>query len=160
MIHPEMANVPKAQIKAKLAHMLKAKEENVAIFGLKTKFGGGRSTGFATIYDSVDLRKKYDSKKMLRRVITHSFFSLCFLILYIGRLSCQRKVRKKAKKGNQGQSKEGQRYRQGQGCSIRWQEEVRMQGARSSHCVIAALNSAKLYSHRYIPHISSISFSF
>lgn len=63
-----MANVPKAQIKTKLAQILKSKEEQIAIFGLKTKFGGGRTTGFATIYDSVDLRKKYDSKKMLRRV--------------------------------------------------------------------------------------------
>jgi small subunit ribosomal protein S24e len=65
-----MANVPKAQIKAKLATLLKSKEEQIAIFGLKTKFGGGRTTGFAAIYDSVDLRKKYDSKKMLRRVST------------------------------------------------------------------------------------------
>ncbi|CDW89669.1 40s ribosomal protein s24 [Stylonychia lemnae] len=67
LVHPEMANVPKAQIKTKLAALLKSKEEQIAIFGLKTKFGGGRTTGFATIYDSVDLRKKYDSKKMLRR---------------------------------------------------------------------------------------------
>ena len=82
MIHPEMANVPKAQIKTKLATMLKAKEENIAVFGLKTKFGGGRSTGFATIYDSVDLRKKYDSKKMLRRVNTcHPSIFLCFNII-------------------------------------------------------------------------------
>ncbi len=71
-----MANVPKAQIKAKLATMLKAKEENVAVFGLKTKFGGGRSSGFATIYDSNDLRKKYDSKKMLKRVSLFLPFSL------------------------------------------------------------------------------------
>ena len=78
-----MANVPKAQIKAKLAQVLKTKDELIAIYGLKTKFGGGRTTGFATIYDSVDLRKKYDSKKMLRRV--HSYQSSIFfvLILYI-----------------------------------------------------------------------------
>ena len=63
-----MANVAKTQIKAKLAILLKAKEENIAVFGLKTKFGGGRSTGFACVYDSTDLRKKYDSKKELRRV--------------------------------------------------------------------------------------------
>jgi small subunit ribosomal protein S24e len=73
MIHPDMANVSKAQIKAKLATTLKAKEENISIFGLKTKFGGGRSTGFALIYDSNDARKKFDSKKMLRRVSFHFF---------------------------------------------------------------------------------------
>ncbi len=58
----------KSDIKAKLAQTLKSKEENISIFGLKTKFGGGRSTGFALIYDSLDARKKFDSKKMLRRV--------------------------------------------------------------------------------------------
>lgn len=63
-----MANVPKKSIKAKLATLLKAKEDAIAIFGLKTKFGGGRSSGFALIYDSVDVRKKYDSKCNLRRV--------------------------------------------------------------------------------------------
>ena len=83
MIHPEMANVPKAQIKTKLAQILKSKEEQIAIFGLKTKFGGGRTTGFATIYDSVDLRKKYDSKKMLRRVRIISSFNLPFSLFLI-----------------------------------------------------------------------------
>jgi small subunit ribosomal protein S24e len=68
MIHPDMANVSKAAIKTKLSTMLKAKDEAIAIFGLKTKFGGGRSTGFALVYDNVDLRKKYDTKKMLKRV--------------------------------------------------------------------------------------------
>ena len=58
----------KSDIKAKLAQTLKTKDENISIFGLKTKFGGGRSTGFALIYDSLDARKKFDSKKMLRRV--------------------------------------------------------------------------------------------
>ena len=78
-----MANVPKAQIKTKLAQVLKSKEEQIAIYGLKTKFGGGRTTGFATIYDSVDLRKKYDSKKMLRRVRFKSIFHFpCFNIKY------------------------------------------------------------------------------
>lgn len=67
----------KKDIKAKLAQTLKTKEENISIFGLKTKFGGGRSTGFALIYDSLDARKKFDSKKMLRRV---SFFDFKFLM--------------------------------------------------------------------------------
>ena len=68
MIHPELSNVSKTDIKSKLAQTLKTKDENISIFGLKTKFGGGRSTGFALIYDSLDARKKFDSKKMLRRV--------------------------------------------------------------------------------------------
>ena len=68
MIHPELSTVPKAQIKAKLAQLLKSKEENIAVFGIKIKYGGGRSSGFALIYDSLDARKKYDSKMMLKRV--------------------------------------------------------------------------------------------
>lgn len=83
-----MANVSKKSIKAKLATLLKAKEEAISIFGLKTKFGGGRSTGFALIYDSADAKKKYDSKCNLRRV--SSILSILpNLILYlIGRNPC------------------------------------------------------------------------
>jgi len=67
LIHPEMANVSKDQIKAKLATMFKAKEEAISIFGLKTKFGGGRSSGFALIYDNFDAKKKFDGKCLLKR---------------------------------------------------------------------------------------------
>lgn len=62
-----MANVSKAAIKTKLAQLFKTKEECLTIFGLKTKFGGGRSTGFALLYDTADAKKKYDNKTMLRR---------------------------------------------------------------------------------------------
>lgn len=69
-----MANVAKASIKSKLATLLKSKEENIGVYGLKTKFGGGRSTGFAVIYDTVDARKKLDSKKLRRRVSASYIF--------------------------------------------------------------------------------------
>ena len=71
MIHPEMSNIGKDQIRAKLATMLKAKEDSITVYGLKTKFGGGRSTGFALIYDNFDAKKKFDGKTMLRRVSTY-----------------------------------------------------------------------------------------
>ena len=67
IIHTDHQNVSKAQIKAKLAKMFKTTEECIAVFGLKFKFGGGRSSGFALIYDSVDARKKSDQKCLLRR---------------------------------------------------------------------------------------------
>jgi small subunit ribosomal protein S24e len=67
-VHPEMANVSKKEIKEKLAKVLKVKEETITVFGLKTKFGGGRSSGFALVYDSLDAKKKYDSKPALLRV--------------------------------------------------------------------------------------------
>lgn len=63
-----MANVTKAQIKEKLAKVMKSKEECITVFGLKTKFGGGRSTGFALIYDNLDAKKMYASKTQLLRV--------------------------------------------------------------------------------------------
>jgi hypothetical protein len=69
-----MAGVSKADIKSKLAKVMKTKEECINIYGLKNKFGGGRSSGFALIYDSVDARKKYDTKTSLRRV--SYFFTL------------------------------------------------------------------------------------
>ena len=67
LIHPDQGSVSKTSIKSKLASMFKTKDENIAVFGLKGKFGGGRSTGFALIYDSLDARKKCDSKKNLIR---------------------------------------------------------------------------------------------
>lgn len=68
MVHADVANVSKNDIKAKLAKMLKAKEDAIVVFGLKTKFGGGRSTGFALIYDNADAKLKYDMKKRLMSV--------------------------------------------------------------------------------------------
>ena len=70
LIHPEMANVSKASIKAKLASLYKTKEECISIFGLKTKFGGGRSSGFALVYDSADAKAKNDTKRLLLRVFS------------------------------------------------------------------------------------------
>ena len=67
LIHPESGSVSKTNIKDKLSAMFKTKPECISIFGLHTKFGGGRSTGFALIYDSPEARKKYDQKKLLLR---------------------------------------------------------------------------------------------
>jgi small subunit ribosomal protein S24e len=68
MVHSELANVSKVQIKAQLAKMFKAKEESIVVFGLHTKFGGGRSSGMALIYDNLDAKKKYDCKSRLHNV--------------------------------------------------------------------------------------------
>ena len=37
------------------------------MFGFKTRFGGGRTSGFCLIYDSKDARKKYEPIHRLRR---------------------------------------------------------------------------------------------
>ena len=67
LIHPNQGSVSKAAIKEKLAVMFKAKDEAISVFGMHSKFGGGRSSGFACMYDDVDARKKCDTKSMLLR---------------------------------------------------------------------------------------------
>jgi Ribosomal protein S24e len=45
-------------VRTRLATLYKAPKETVQTFGFRTKFGGGRSTGFALIYDSeADLKR-------------------------------------------------------------------------------------------------------
>ena len=67
IIHTDKQNVSKTMIKEKLASMFKCDVGVINVFGLKFKFGGGRSTGFALIYNSMDARKANDQKKSLRR---------------------------------------------------------------------------------------------
>lgn len=52
IIHPGRANVPKEEIAKQLAAKYKQDERNVVVYGLNTQFGGGRSTGFALVYDT------------------------------------------------------------------------------------------------------------
>lgn len=68
VIHPDMANVPKSEIREQLAKMYRCAPDQIQAFGFKTKFGGGKSTGFALIYDSVDFLKKFEPKYRLARV--------------------------------------------------------------------------------------------
>merc|ERR1712124_137963 len=46
LIHPDQGSVPKVTIREKLAKMFDSKPEHIAVFGLHSKFGGGRSSGF------------------------------------------------------------------------------------------------------------------
>ena len=55
MIHPDMANVKKDDIKTQLVKKFNTKEDRITVYGLKTRFGGGRSSGFALIYNSKSL---------------------------------------------------------------------------------------------------------
>lgn len=52
IIHPGVANVSKADIAKNLAAKYKGDERNIVVYGLKTQFGGSRSTGFALVYES------------------------------------------------------------------------------------------------------------
>lgn len=56
VLHPTRANVAKDELRDKLAAMYKAPKDQVIVFGFRTQFGGGKSTGFALIYDSKEVR--------------------------------------------------------------------------------------------------------
>merc|ERR1712193_278895 len=65
--HPNKATVPKSEIREKLAKMYRCTADRVFAFGFKTNFGGGKSTGFALIYDTLDFAKKFEPKYRLGR---------------------------------------------------------------------------------------------
>jgi small subunit ribosomal protein S24e len=58
VFHPNRANVPRAELAEALAKSYKVPNpQTIVLFGFKTAFGGGKSTGFALVYDSVEDRK-------------------------------------------------------------------------------------------------------
>jgi len=68
ILHPGRPTVPKTEVREKLAKMYKTTSDVVFCFGFRTNFGGGRTTGFALIYDSLDFAKKFEPKFRLIRV--------------------------------------------------------------------------------------------
>lgn len=66
--HPGKATVPKTEIRERLATMYKTTPDVIFCFGFKTQFGGGKTTGFALIYDTLDYAKKYEPNYRLARV--------------------------------------------------------------------------------------------
>jgi len=55
VIHPNRASVPKAELRTQLAKEFKVKDDKtIFVFGFKSAYGGGKSTGFALIYDSLE----------------------------------------------------------------------------------------------------------
>merc|ERR1712158_260483 len=67
VLHPNRASVPKTEIREKLAKMYKCTADRIFAFGFTTNFGGGKTSGFALIYDSMDQAKKFEPKFRLRR---------------------------------------------------------------------------------------------
>merc|ERR1712230_176830 len=49
VLHPSRPNVSKDELREKLSTMYKAPKDQVIVFGFRTQFGGGKSTGFALI---------------------------------------------------------------------------------------------------------------
>ncbi|EFJ28032.1 hypothetical protein SELMODRAFT_227903 [Selaginella moellendorffii] len=68
VLHPGRANVSKAELREKLAKVYEVRDpQAVFVFGMRTKFGGGKSSGFGLIYDSVEAAKKFEPKYRLVR---------------------------------------------------------------------------------------------
>lgn len=68
VLHPSRANVSKAELQEKIAAIYKSQKDRVVTFGLRTQFGGGRTTGFALIYDDEASQRKFEPKYRLIRV--------------------------------------------------------------------------------------------
>ena len=60
LTHPGAAAPSRDEIKDLIAKELKANKEFIVVFGLTTKFGGGRTTGFALVYDNKDAMMKVE----------------------------------------------------------------------------------------------------
>ncbi|KAJ3331176.1 ribosomal 40S subunit protein S24B [Blyttiomyces sp. JEL0837] len=67
VLHPGRANISHKDLGEKLAKLYKANADSVFTFGFRTAFGGGKSTGFALIYDSLEAAKKVEPKYRLIR---------------------------------------------------------------------------------------------
>merc|ERR1712173_309441 len=60
--HGEAATPSATKVREALAKMYKSTSDCVIVYGMQTKFGGGSSTGFANIYDSMDYLKKNEDR--------------------------------------------------------------------------------------------------
>ena len=65
VIHPGRPNVPKDELSEVVGGMHKADAKLTVMFGFRTKFGGGKSTGFCLIYDNEDALRKFEPKHRL-----------------------------------------------------------------------------------------------
>lgn len=61
--HPGKPPVSKADLKVSLSKMHNVKDDRcIQLFGFKTKFGGGKSSGFALIYDNIEEVKRFEPR--------------------------------------------------------------------------------------------------
>ncbi|KAG8901323.1 ribosomal protein S24A [Tulasnella sp. 403] len=67
VLHPSRAMPPKDELSDKLAKQYKTDKDRVVLFGFRQSFGGGRSTGFGLIYDSVEAQRRFEPKYRLIR---------------------------------------------------------------------------------------------
>ncbi len=84
VLHPTRPNLSRTELGEKLAGLYKTEKTRVVVFGLKTKFGGGSSTGFGLIYDDEESQKKFEPRYRLVRVSSFTTSDPCRVSLLRG----------------------------------------------------------------------------
>eukprot|EP01080_Neovahlkampfia_damariscottae_P000875 gene875-9786_t len=68
ILHPGTKSLSNKELTEKLAKMYKVEnQQTIVLFGFKSHFGGGKSTGFCSIYDNVNQLKKTEPRFRLVR---------------------------------------------------------------------------------------------
>lgn len=67
ILHANRPTVSKQEVREQLARMYKTTPDHVFCFGFQTQFGGGKTTGFGLIYDTIDYAKKFEPRHRLVR---------------------------------------------------------------------------------------------
>ena len=66
--HFGKANIPKKELQEQVAGIYNVDDvRRVSLFGFRTAFGGGKSTGFCCIYDSIEDLEKFEPKHRVIR---------------------------------------------------------------------------------------------
>ncbi|KAH0485707.1 MAG: hypothetical protein KVP17_000918 [Porospora cf. gigantea B] len=69
VLHPGQKGCSLQEVRDMVTKKYKVAEPNcVVIFGLRTKFGGGRTTGFGLIYDNLLCMKQFEKHYRLARM--------------------------------------------------------------------------------------------
>mmetsp|Transcript_19064 Transcript_19064/g.38883 ORF Transcript_19064/g.38883 Transcript_19064/m.38883 type:complete len:132 (-) Transcript_19064:505-900(-) len=68
VVHPGRPNVPRKELQTKLAEIYKIEDPSVIfLFGFRTKFGGGQSSGFGFIYFDITAARTTEPRYRLAR---------------------------------------------------------------------------------------------
>lgn len=77
VLHNGRPGLSKDEVKNKLAKMYNIDNPSlVVVYGFRTQFGGGKTTGFGLIYDNLTAAKKFDPRYRLLRVRAAAALSL------------------------------------------------------------------------------------
>jgi ribosomal protein S24E len=156
ILHPNRANISKDELRGKLAELYKASKDQVNVFGLQTQFGGGKTTGFALVYDSPEALKKFEPHYRLVRVGFASKIEkpsrqqrMSNTIFHVGLVHEDQGTDDEYRQATQEPTKDPPRYGKGQGrvqeegqiddswCGVRGRRRLVLAGFCDGHCLYA-----------------------